>query len=80
MTRCLARTDAIMLNIAIAQAKMIDMVSECDKELEFDFYKTEDGEFHDFEITNRSTGARLIFQCPMHPLYFNKLEDSDAQS
>ena len=70
------RTDAIMLNIAIAQAKMIDMIAEQADDI-FNFYKTVDGtEFHDFEIVNESTGASLIFHCPKHPLYFNEFDDA----
>lgn len=68
------RTDAIMLNVAIAQAKMIDMIAEQADDT-FNFYKTVDGEFHDFEIVNESTGASLIFHCPKHPLYFNEADD-----
>ena len=79
MKTYLPRTDAIMLNIAIAQAKMIDMIAEQAND-RFDFYEVDGKEYHDFEITNQSTGARFIFQCPKHPLYFNEFDDDAVKN
>ena len=76
MTKTIARKDAIMLNIAIAQAKLIDMISQYPDDSDYQFEHFEDGDFHIFEIKNESTGAVLSFSCPKHRLYFQEVEDA----
>ena len=76
MTKTIARKDAIMVNIALMQSKMIELVSQYSDDDVFNFVTLEDGDFHFIEIKNETTGAVLTFAAPRHPQYFTEVEDA----